>query len=150
MLCASPVFAWQVMAKAALIAKPLRAALAFVNMIVPRAIGVWRVVAHQARGALTHQECAERGVLERLERHRRIGVRDALAEDARYAAIDIVHHQPRRPEIVRHVAEQQIDLFSPTGVAGISAYPVAVFQGLKDRLVRGPCGNGDVHAALGE
>ena len=98
--------AWQAIAKAPLDGKPLSAALAFVKIIVLfRAVGVDFIVAHQSRGLLAHQKCAERRVPKCVERHARVGVDDPLSKNAGNPAIDIVHHKRGCPKIAHDVLE---------------------------------------------
>ena len=64
-----------------------------------RAVSVELVSEYESSRLLTHQKCAERRVSEGFERHDRVGFDDALAENARNPAIDIVDDKPRCPDV---------------------------------------------------
>jgi hypothetical protein len=141
--------AWHAIAKAPLDGKPLSAALAFVKMIV-RAVGVDFIVAHQSRGLLANQKCAERRVPKCVERHCRVSFGNPLAKNAGNPAIDVVHHKRRCSKVSNNILEQRLHRCWLACIAGVSADAMRSLETLQDEFIRVPGGDADTHAVFGE
>ena len=105
---------------------------------------------HARRGLLRDQEGAVGGVRQHFAHEGGVRFRDALAEDVAHPAVDVVHHQPRRAEILGHGLEEPCDGGAVRRVAGVVADAEPVREIPQRALLRVARGNGDLHAVPAE
>lgn len=95
---------------------------------------------------LRNQKCAVGGVAHNLEENLGIHIGDLLAEDIAGAPVDIMHHQPWRPELRAHCGEQFGDRCRFGCVALVDPGPMVGRKSLQGRFIRSPGGHCHLHA----
>ena len=123
--------AWHAIAKAPLYGKPLSAALAFVNIMVPLVPFAFGLFSRMNRAAPMKR--AQRRVSQRVEHHTRVGFGDLLAKDAGNAPVDTRAMQAsQRPwscclrmssETSGSHAEEVKEAVVPSGAVGVQRVP---------------------------
>src|SRR5260370_20515269 len=112
------------------------------------AVRVRFVLAHDPGRLLTHQERAERRVSKCVKRHTWVGFGNPLSKDAGNPAVDVVHDEPRSPEVSNNILKQQLHGRWLAGIACVSTHAMVLLQVLEAGFAWVSSCNADRHAVL--